>query len=85
MGSRSPDTHPDAERVQLELLRHASVARRVGLVRSLSATAIQLARRAIRRRHPEAGNQELAAIFVALHYGPELAERLRAYWEGRQP
>ncbi len=35
MKTQSPDTHPDMERMQLELLRKATVAQRFGLVRSL--------------------------------------------------
>lgn len=79
MRTDTTDTHPDAERVQIGLLRKASVARRVGLARSFSRMAIQLARRAIRRAHPEADEENVGLRFVSLHYGEELAGRLRAY------
>lgn len=78
MRTQSRDTHPEVERVQIELLRKAGVARRLSLVRSLSQTVIQLSRRAIRESHPGASEEELALIFVELNYGKELAERLRA-------
>lgn len=78
MKTQSADTHPDAEKVQIDLLRRATVARRSGLAHSLSQTAIQLARRAIQRAHPDADEEEIALTFVALHYDQDLADRLRA-------
>lgn len=71
------DTDPEATRAQLQLLRQASVAQRFARVRSLSATVIELAKRALRRRHPELAQPELDLLFVERHYGPELAEGLR--------
>lgn len=44
MSARSPDTSPEAERLQLALLRRASPARKFELVRSLSASVIGLSR-----------------------------------------
>ncbi len=76
---RSPDTSPAAERVQIELLRRASVAQRAALARSLSRTTLQLARRAVERANPDADAQEIAVRFVAICYGRELAESLRQY------
>ena len=79
MKTQSTDTHPDAERVQIELLRRATVAQRVELARSLSGTTMQLARRAIRRANPGASERDVDLTFVALHYGQALADKLRAY------
>ena len=73
----SRDTHPDAEAVQIELLRSASVSRRLALMRALSADVITRSRRAIRRRHPDESELEIRLRFVALHYGDELARRVR--------
>jgi hypothetical protein len=72
------DTLPGAERVQIGLLRRASTASRFRLVRSLSRTTMELTRRAIRRRRPEADEEEVLVEFVELHYGREIADRLRA-------
>jgi len=85
MRTLSADTSPEAERVQIELLRQAGPARRFALARSLSQTTMQLARGAIRRRYPEASEEEVGLIFVALHYGPELAEQVRTHLARRQP
>ena len=78
------DTHPDAERVQLALLRGATIARRVELARSLSQTCMQLARRAIRRADPDASEEAVDLRFVALRYGQPLADGLRAHLQARR-
>ena len=76
---RSLDTDPEAERTQIELLRRATVARRLRLALSLSSSVIGLARNAIRRALPGAGEEEVGLRFVDLHYGPELAAELRRH------
>jgi hypothetical protein len=77
MRPQSEDTDPGTELKQIELLRGATVARRTALAFSLSETMIALARRAIQRANPQLSPQETLVRFVALHYDPELAERLR--------
>ena len=76
--ARPADTTPDAERVQVALFRAAPVARRLHLAFSLSATIIGAARRALARSQPHASTWELDLHFVGLHYGPHVAEGLRA-------
>lgn len=80
----SPDTTPDAARMQIELLRRATPAQRFYLTRSLSQTAIELARRALRRRMPGASETEVNLAFVALWYGKDLAEKVRWYLTQRE-
>lgn len=84
MISQSPDTTPQAEKVQIELIRKASVSRRVSRVRSLSQTTMYLSRRAIRRTNPFLSEREVDLAFVANHYGENLAERLRLYMGHKQ-
>ena len=79
------DTHPDATRVQLDLLRKAGMARRAELMRSLSSTVIGLSRRALREQMPCATERELAIRWVELNYGAELAARVSAYLVARDP
>ena len=83
MPARPADTDFDAERVQVELLQAALVARRLHLALSLSATVIGTARRALARAQPQASSRELALRFVELHYGGDIAARLRADLERR--
>jgi hypothetical protein len=75
----SRDTAAAAEAVQIELLRKASVSRRLALASSLSTTVIQLSRRAIARRHPEASDRDVLLMWVGIHYGPDLARRVQAH------
>ena len=86
MMERKPsDTRLGAEEVQISLIRRASIAKRISRVRSLSQTTMQLSRRAISRANPELGGPELNLIFVAYHYGDDLANRLRQYLKRRKP
>lgn len=83
MITQSIDTHPGAEEMQILLLRQATVARRLAVMRSLSRTTIQLSRRAIHRANPTYSQLEVNLAFVAYHYGEELANRLGQYLEQR--
>ncbi|MFN3762929.1 MAG: hypothetical protein ACK4WK_06990 [Anaerolineae bacterium] len=80
----SPDTTPQAARAQIELLRRATPAQRFYLTCSLSQTAMELARRALRRRMPGASETEVNLAFVALWYGKDLAEEVRRYLAQRE-
>ena len=70
-----------ADRVQIQLLRAAGMARRAALARSLSASVIRLSREAIRKRHPEYREKDVLLAFAELHYGEDLATRVRRYLE----
>jgi len=71
------DTHPDADRYQIELSRAASVAQRFARVRSLSGTVVALSRRALRRSLVDPSEDEVGVAFVALHYGDAVAQQVR--------
>lgn len=77
------DTHPEAEGVQIRLLREAGIKRRFELMCSLTQTVLELSRNAIRRRYPKLSEQEVGLKFVALCYGDELARQVRNYLERR--
>ena len=68
--SRSADTSPDAERIQIELLRFE-------LVRSLTASVVGQSRRALREQMPGASESDGMIRWVALHHGEALAEGVR--------
>ncbi len=84
MRTQSMDTSPEAERVQIELLRKASPAKRFGLVRSLSQSLIQASRQTIKQVHPEISQEELDLLYIELYYGKDLATRVRADLERRR-
>jgi hypothetical protein len=77
MATLSRDTSPEAEEVQIDLLRRAGTHRRFLLACELSDTAIKLSRRAIAEANPDLDERELGLCFVAVHYGQDLADRVR--------
>ena len=52
---------------------------RLALTLRLSNAMIAASRRAIRKRHPELSEQEVRLLWAELHYGKELADRVRAH------
>jgi len=83
MRTQSIDTSPEAERVQIELIRKASPVKLFGLVRSMSQTMIQASRQTLRQLHPDLTQEELNLLFIELYYGKDLAERVRVDLEKR--
>jgi hypothetical protein len=77
------DTSPEAEKAQIELLRKLTVAERFARVRSLTARTVRLSKRAIARANPNLSPEEQKVRFIELHYGKELAERVRTYLRNR--
>jgi hypothetical protein len=84
MITQSIDTHPKTEDVLIDLIRQATPAKKLSQVRSLSQTVMQLSRRAIFRANKNIDEQEVNLIFVAYHYGNDLADRLRKYLEKKK-
>jgi hypothetical protein len=77
VGPGLSDTDPEAARVQMDLLRAASPARRLQMAWSLSAQVIGLARLALQRNNPGMSRDEAALRFVELYYGSDLADGVR--------
>jgi hypothetical protein len=73
------DTDPEAEKVQLDLIRQASVARRISLMRSLTAMLISLSRQGIAKSNPGMNAQEVDLRWVEINYGKFLASEVRDY------
>ena len=73
------DTHPEAERVQLELLRKKTPAERFALMRSLTAFVTGLSRRSLMQANPDLSEADLRIKVIELQYGKELAQRVRNY------
>ena len=70
------DTHPDAEKVQIEGLRAMPVWRKLVIVSDLSMAARQLALAGLRQRFPSAGRAEINRRLATLCLGPELAAKV---------
>ena len=73
------DTHPDIERVQVRLLRKAGPDRRGQLASQLSNQARWRSMQAIARAHPALSELDRKLLFVEVHYGKQLASRVREY------
>lgn len=83
MLARSGDTDPEAEKVQIDLLRRAGPGRRVQMALALSGEVIDLARRAIQRSLPEASREQVQLRLVALLYGQRLSSEVGIYLAAR--
>jgi len=83
MITQSPDTHPEAEKVQISLLQKLTPAQKISRVRSLSQSTILLSRRAITRANPDLDEKELNLTIVTYHYGEKLANSLREFMDSR--
>jgi hypothetical protein len=82
--TQSPDTARSAERVLLDLQRKKSVTQKLDQVRSLSCLMMGLSRRAIARARRPSSEIEANLLFVELHYGAQLADRLKQYLQKSQ-
>ena len=72
------DTHPDAARLQLELMRAAGHERRSELMNRFSNELIRASRQTLLSKH---GGNELEAKleWVRIQYGADLERRVREY------
>ncbi len=75
------DTSPDAERLQIELMRQAPVWKKVYLVGQMIETVRLLNLSGLRQRYPNATPAELRRRLADLWLGPELAVRVYGPWE----
>ena len=78
------DTHPEAERVQIELFRQAGPERRAQLAMDLTDRVIRTARAGIARANPQLSPVERQLLFVEVSYGREIATHLRDYLRQRE-
>jgi hypothetical protein len=75
MQTLSFDTHPDAEEVQLELLRRMPPWRKLELVDGMTQMVYSLLLAGLRERFPQATTEELRLELAKLVLGPSLAAR----------
>jgi hypothetical protein len=84
MRTQSVDTHPDAERIMIELIRSSPMSKRIRLVQSLTQSAFWATIHAWQERHREASEQEAAMHVLSCSYGPGLAKLVQAALERRE-
>lgn len=76
MTARFSDTSPEAEAVQMDILRSMPVWRKLELVSELTMTARGLTLAGLRERFPDASPQELHRRLATLLLGPGLAAKV---------
>ena len=84
MKTQSADTHPDAERMLIHLIRTASMSKRFRLIQSLTQGAFWSNIQAWRQRHPNASEHDAALQVVSHSYGSLVTEQVREAFVQRQ-
>ena len=79
------DTTAETRRVQIELLRRAGPRRRAAMASGLTNRCLWQARRGIAQAHPELSEVERQLLFLEVHYGRDLARRVRDFLTSRAP
>lgn len=77
MKTQSIDTHPDAERVMIEMIRKAPMSKRFRLVQSLTQSALWANFHAWQENHPKASEDEAVVQFAICFYGTALARQMQ--------
>lgn len=77
------DTSPEALQVQLEGFRRMTPQERFDRMCRWSQEIRDMARNAIRRRHPDWSEDEVRLKFIELTYGAELAREVRQFLKER--
>ena len=85
MLDKTNDTHPDADAIQIMLLRNAGHAGRSRLMLSITQSTLNLSRRTMREHYAHLSPLEQDLKFVELVYGVDVAGRLRNYLQLSQP
>jgi len=70
------DTSPDAESIQIDLLRKAPTWKRLRVAAEMSETVMLLSRIGVARRNPGATPAELRRLAAEAILGPDLASRV---------
>lgn len=85
MKTQSVDTHPDAERVMIEMIRKAPMSKRFKLVQSLTQSTLWSNFHAWQEKHPGASEVEAAIQFAMCFYGTTLARQVQITLATRVP
>jgi len=70
------DTHPDAERVQIEILRGMDSLQKFKFINDMIITSRELVLAGLRDRFPLAGDGELRRRLATVLLGPEMAAKV---------
>jgi hypothetical protein len=76
MKTQSVDTHPETERMLIQLIQNAPLHRRFRLIQSLTQGTLMSNMQSWRERHPKMSEQEAAVQVISCWYGAALAARV---------
>jgi hypothetical protein len=76
MHSYLGDIDPRAERVYIAILRRLSAWEKANLIADMAESGRQLVLLNLRKRHPDAGEEEILRYLAERMLGPELARRV---------
>jgi hypothetical protein len=76
MGALFPDTDPQIEALQIDLIRRMPPWRKMAVVESLNETVRTLAISGIKQRYPQATAEQVHRMFAEMALGAELAEKV---------
>lgn len=77
------DTHPEAERVQIQLLRKLGPEHRVAMACALTDQTMSMSKAAIVRMHPTLSAADRELMFIDLHYGRHVADWIKSLHHNR--
>jgi hypothetical protein len=81
MRTQSRDTNTKTEKKLISLLQKENRVKKFLRVRSLSETAINLSKRAIKRANKDLNEKQINLLFIEYNYGKDLAEKVKKYLE----
>lgn len=79
MTTLSADTDPRIEKIQIEMLRLASPARKMRMVAQMNHTVLTFMMAGLKQRNPDATPETLRLLLAALILGDELAQKVCDY------
>lgn len=77
------DTSPEAEEVQLELIRNTPPSDRAWKAIRMTTQLVRQCKAAIARNNPQLSQREIGIAFIELNYGKELARAVDSYQRGQ--
>jgi len=83
MRTQSMDTRPEAERVQIEMIRKTPLAKRFDRVRSWTKIISRLNLQNMREQYPNTSEEEIAIRLVSRSYDGVLADGIQKALKGR--
>lgn len=72
-----PDTPPEIENIQVNLLRNAGAEKRFTMTMSLSQKMIALSKQSLKKANPGLNENELKILFIKNCYGTDIAEKVK--------